>query len=254
MSTSDTPAGQDGAETSVCNQEWLDIDGESHCCVKDATHRDGQHEDGVGNRWGQRWMRTDQFGPCPAGQVEPDLKFPTLADAEELTMSHSAGRWVPQGIGDLIRAEYRRRGERIAALERELTAEAHPPNPTEEGASVAALRRLVELHTASQAEHGYMVAEYRYYNGTTEWDTSWEEAWTEARRALESLLADCPNCARFEAERDLERSRRTLGGVPPPVDTAWANRALPPPESASDDAMPAHRRVGMARSDDRTET
>jgi hypothetical protein len=66
-------------------------------------------------------------------------------------------------------------------------------------------------------------------------------------------MTDCVNCpelAAAQAALDYEISRRTLGGAPPPVDTQWANRKLLPPESATDDAMPTHRRVGLRRSDD----
>jgi len=44
--------------------------------------------------------------------------------------------------------------------------------------------------------------------------------------------AACPNCADLQAALELEISRRTLGGVPPPVDSNWGNQALPPPDSA----------------------
>ena len=64
----------------------------------------------------------DPVVTAPAAPDEPDgdalaeaPRFPTLADAEELVISHSAGRWVPQGIGDLIRDEYRRRGVVVEA-------------------------------------------------------------------------------------------------------------------------------------------
>lgn len=49
---------------------------------------------------------------------------------------------------------------------------------------------------------------------------------------------------------DVERSRRTMGGTPPMPDSNWANERLAPPPSASDDNMPAHRRIGLARSTD----
>lgn len=63
-------------------------------------------------------------------------------------------------------------------------------------------------------------------------------------------MEPCPNCAELRAALDLELSRRTLGGTPPPSDENWANQALPPPESATDPNAAPHRRVGMARSDD----
>ena len=72
-------------------------------------------------------------------------------------------------------------------------------------------------------------------------------------------MTGCPLCedlrarlAAVQAAFELEVSLRTLGGTPPPVDTGWANIASVPP-SASDDRMPAHRRVGLARSTDQRE-
>lgn len=63
-------------------------------------------------------------------------------------------------------------------------------------------------------------------------------------------MGECPNCVELRAALDLELSRRTLGGTPPPSDQEWANQALPPSPSASDPTAAPHRRVGMARSDD----
>lgn len=53
--------------------------------------------------------------------------------------------------------------------------------------------------------------------------------------------------AELRAALDLERSRRTLGGTPPPPDENWANKVLPPPESATTGPVAP---PGMARSDD----
>lgn len=39
--------------------------------------------------------------------------------------------------------------------------------------------------------------------------------------------------SKLRAALDLERSRRTLGGTPPPSDQNWANQKLPPPETAT---------------------
>jgi hypothetical protein len=67
------------------------------------------------------------------------------------------------------------------------------------------------------------------------------------------LLLDgsgCPSCDHYREALDREVSLRTLGGTPPAVDPDWANVTTVPP-SAADDAMPAHRRVGLARSTDR---
>ncbi len=65
-------------------------------------------------------------------------------------------------------------------------------------------------------------------------------------RAAELVLAELD---RVRAALDLEVSLRTLGGTPPAVDPNWANVTSVPP-SAHDDRMPAHRRVGLARSTD----
>jgi hypothetical protein len=70
-------------------------------------------------------------------------------------------------------------------------------------------------------------------------------------------MPSCPSCidlraelASVQAALDLEVSRRTLGGTQLKATPGWASIALPPPPSATDDSMPAHRRVGMARSTD----
>jgi hypothetical protein len=54
----------------------------------------------------------------------------------------------------------------------------------------------------------------------------------------------------LRARLELEVSRRTLGGTPPPCDQRWANAQLSPPPSASDPDAPPHRREGMASSRD----
>lgn len=56
--------------------------------------------------------------------------------------------------------------------------------------------------------------------------------------------------AEAQAALQFEISRRTLGGTPPPVDQNWAN-VTTVPDSATDDRMPAHRRVGLASSTSR---
>lgn len=63
-------------------------------------------------------------------------------------------------------------------------------------------------------------------------------------------MSGCPNCAVLQAALELEVSRRTTGGSPLKPIEGWANMALPPPPSASDDTAPAHRRVGLVRSDE----
>lgn len=54
---------------------------------------------------------------------------------------------------------------------------------------------------------------------------------------------------RLRAELAYEISRRTVGGAECPVDKTWANRGLGTPEAGAEGAV--HRRVGMARSDDK---
>jgi hypothetical protein len=49
--------------------------------------------------------------------------------------------------------------------------------------------------------------------------------------------------AQAEAELAEEIKYRTSGGRRPSVDKEWGNRKLPPPPSASDPTMPAHRRL-----------
>lgn len=43
----------------------------------------------------------------------------------------------------------------------------------------------------------------------------------------------CPSCSVLQAALELEISRRTVGGTPPPFDENWSNRKLDPPSSAT---------------------
>jgi hypothetical protein len=65
---------------------------------------------------------------------------------------------------------------------------------------------------------------------------------------LLAFLAVIDERNRLRAELDASQSRRTLGGTARPVSTDWANVTVPPPPSASDGAMPAHRRAGFTAS------
>lgn len=53
---------------------------------------------------------------------------------------------------------------------------------------------------------------------------------------------------RLRAELDLERSRYTLGGIPPKPSDHWENAAHLPPETASNPAAPPLRRGLVRRS------
>lgn len=68
-------------------------------------------------------------------------------------------------------------------------------------------------------------------------------------------MTGCPGCARLadelaaaRAELDQAHSYRTLGGIPHPSTTDWANWTPPPPASATDPDAPELRRAGFASS------
>lgn len=60
------------------------------------------------------------------------------------------------------------------------------------------------------------------------------------------MTDDCmrPECVAVRAELDAANTYRTLGGIPHPPATDWANWTPPPPPSATDEAAPALRRPG----------
>jgi hypothetical protein len=61
-------------------------------------------------------------------------------------------------------------------------------------------------------------------------------------------LCPRPDCAAVRAELADAQAYRTLGGIPRPPVTDWANWTLPAPPSATDEAAPEHRRAGFASS------
>ena len=133
---------------------------------------------------------SDAPRPVPADRPDPadeGPKFPTLADAEEW-MSHSAGRWVPQGIGDLYRLEYDRRGNELRTLRGELRCANHTIAELDEAIQEDAARydrQAAELARARRWEAiGRRLAEHLTYRGHAGWEAYREHLENELVREL----------------------------------------------------------------------